>query len=212
MRYKNYLLDCDGVILNSNNFKIEAMRKSLANYPPQKVLEFLDYFRTNFGKSRYQHIEKFFIDIIKKDAPPTERQEILERYASICQDEYLNCQLCEGVEAFLKNSDHSRCWVVSGSDQEELRAVFKKRGLASSFKEVLGSPVSKVENIRSIISRNNLVAAETCLIGDAMGDFDAAQSNEIDFVFCRDYSNTPELDAFFCDRSIVTVANLGEII
>ena len=60
-KYDVYIFDCDGVIFNSNQLKIKAMKNSLeANFSDSHLIkQCLNYFQLNFGKSRFHHIEHF---------------------------------------------------------------------------------------------------------------------------------------------------------
>ena len=56
-----HLFDCDGVLLDSNNLKVEALADALFTVGASK--EFIDLaiktFRQNFGKSRLKHFKAF---------------------------------------------------------------------------------------------------------------------------------------------------------
>lgn len=64
--YEVYIFDCDGVILDSNHLKIEAMKNALeAHFSAQDLTEAcVDYFRHNFGKSRFHHVAHFLDSIL----------------------------------------------------------------------------------------------------------------------------------------------------
>ena len=65
-RYEVYIFDCDGVIFDSNQLKIDAMRKALNKQfdNARLVTMCLDYFSHNFGKSRFHHIDHFLNSIL----------------------------------------------------------------------------------------------------------------------------------------------------
>ncbi|WP_082656914.1 HAD family hydrolase [Pseudomonas citronellolis] len=211
MRYKNYFLDCDGVILDSNNFKLEAMRHALSHYPKDTIDKFIEYFKNNFGKSRYQHIDVFFSDFLRRPIDSEEKNKILSNYANICRESYLKSNTCDGLQEFLETTNKSSHWVVSGSDQLELREVLKELNLSHHFIGIYGSPTNKAENIRNILKAHRLQQLDTCMIGDALGDFEAAQNNKIDFIFCQKYSNTPELADILKDSANGIIYTLAEL-
>ena len=49
MKYDLIILDCDGVIFNSNLLKIEAFKVSLEDFDNKAVLSFIEYLKKNFG-------------------------------------------------------------------------------------------------------------------------------------------------------------------
>lgn len=211
MQYKHYIFDCDGVLLDSNSFKINAMREAVSDYPSVHQEEFIEYFKSNFGKSRYHHIEVFFNQILNRTAELGETEKILAHYASSCRKNYLTCSICEGALEIISSLDSQNTWVVSGSDEEELIDVFSKRGLTQYFKGILGSPTKKSDNIKQILLKENASPDSFCLIGDSMGDYEAALDSGVSFIFCELYSNTPELKSFFSEINIKTIRTLQDL-
>lgn len=92
--------------------------------------------------------------------------------------------------------DRRPLYVVSGSDESELRDVFAERSLIASFAAVYGSPATKVENIdrvRAHRRQNGGHDAERMLfVGDAEADMKAAEQGGADFVFVARYSTVRE--------------------
>ena len=58
--FNNYIFDCDGVILNSNRLKINAMKESLQDLGIESLMldESVTHFSRNFGLSRYNHAKR----------------------------------------------------------------------------------------------------------------------------------------------------------
>lgn len=198
-KYDIYIFDCDGVILDSNQLKIEAMKNALTAHFSTKVLidECVDYFRHNFGKSRFHHIAHFLENIIKV---PIEQKSIIERliladFSNQCRTLYLSAELTPGFINFLDKCQGKR-YVASGSEQSELRDVFVQRGLDSYFDGVYGSPTPKAELIKRIIELEKNTNA--VMFGDAESDLLSAQLNCIDFVFYAPYSNVKEKMLTLC--------------
>jgi phosphoglycolate phosphatase-like HAD superfamily hydrolase len=182
----SYILDCDGVILDSNNLKIEVAKEVLLNlsdiFPSEKVPEAIESFKKNFGKSRYWHVRQFK-NLIHKPVANFEKL-FLESYATTLGKKYHLTPLCDGVLDFLRECKSDK-YVVSGSDQAELNSVFKKQKINKFFKKILGSPISKAQNINSIVRSSN---AKFIFIGDSFEDMKASKLNNIDFFFYKPYS------------------------
>ena len=66
-KYSQYIFDCDGVILDSNQLKIEAMALTLNEIGIEEniVKECINYFSNNFGKSRFHHVDVFIRDFFQ---------------------------------------------------------------------------------------------------------------------------------------------------
>lgn len=200
------------MILDSNRFKLKAMERALSAYPAILINNFIEYFKCNFGKSRFHHIEVLSHTFLNVPLTADQKEEILELYAEQCKRLYLECEICVDILNFIKGLKSTGCWVVSGSEQLELREVFKRRRLDCYFNEVYGSPVLKTENIKTLMRNNGLVPRETCLFGDSMGDYEAAKENHIDFIFCKKYSNTPELEAYFRNLGFLVINTFTELL
>lgn len=191
--YEVYIFDCDGVILDSNELKIEAMKSVLEIHFSTKHLidKCIEYFRHNFGKSRFHHVA-YFLDsilLIKEEKKTELEQLILADFSKKCLSLYLKAKLTPSFMIFLKQCKGKR-YVASGSEQNELRKVFVQRGLDEHFDDVFGSPTAKEELVRRIIEQGK--NKKTVMFGDAMSDMLAAQKNGIDFVFYTPYSNVKE--------------------
>ena len=188
--YDVIIFDCDGVILDSNNLKIKAMEAALlkSNFPKNKIKKSIKFFNDNFGMSRFYHVD-YFVKSIEENLLSKEhlKEKILENYSLACVSLYKTSNFTEGFVEFV-DSLNAKLYVASGSEQEELRKVFKDKRIDSKFHNMLGSPASKSQNVSRILSENNN-KKNIVLIGDAMSDFEAATKNNIDFIFYSPYSN-----------------------
>jgi phosphoglycolate phosphatase-like HAD superfamily hydrolase len=189
--YDVVIFDCDGVILDSNELKIEAMHLAVAAVINDKklIMQCVDYFRNNFGKSRYHHILHFVENIIKCDDTSSVYNDILVNYADRCYALYLQAEVTKNFKLLISKS---KCihYVASGSDQEELRKIFDYKGLTKLFKSIEGSPKNKSEIVKEIVAAN--FNSKILMIGDAESDFLAAQNNKIDFIFYQPLSTVKE--------------------
>lgn len=188
--YDVYVFDCDGVILNSNKLKIDAMNVVLKDleYHQNTIDECLEYFSKNFGKSRFHHVDYFIQHVfgVNRADEQVIREEILRRFSIQCRKLYLNAELTPGVIDFIK-SLQGDIFVASGSEQAELRDVFSDRDLSQYFVEVYGSPTRKSKLVENICSKYR--GKKVVMVGDAVSDFEASEINNIDFVFYSPFSN-----------------------
>jgi len=212
MQYKGVILDCDGVILDSNDFKIAAMREALRHYDTMIVNDFIEYFKSNFGKSRKKHLEHFFYFHLQRPPTPGEEDVILAEYAKNCVIQYNSCSMCSGAYQFISRTNDVRLWVASGSDEKELNSVFKQRKIDMFFERILGSPKRKADNVAEIIRSSNLDTNDICLIGDSLADYEAAYENGIDFIFCSKYSNTPSIASALPNEKVRIINSLEDIL
>jgi phosphoglycolate phosphatase-like HAD superfamily hydrolase len=192
--YDIYIFDCDGVILDSNQLKIDAMEKALtAVFKDNVGIEnCVNYFKNNFGKSRFHHVDVFLSDylLVSDQAREKIRKEILRTFSLMCKELYLDAALTSGFIEFI-SSLQGKKFVASGSEQEELREVFRQRGLNVYFDEIFGSPTAKAELVAAILKSEDS-DVKAIMFGDALSDLYAAEENKIDFIFYAPLSNVKE--------------------
>jgi phosphoglycolate phosphatase-like HAD superfamily hydrolase len=188
--YDIYIFDCDGVILDSNALKVQAMKDSLysLSFSSAIVSRCADYFSKNFGKSRFHHVKYFLDEIINTQNIDKEDigSKILACYSEKCRKLYMEADITPGFLEFISSLNGCK-YIASGSEQNELREVFKKRGLDKLFNNIYGSPISKDEIVSNILSKYNITNA--IMFGDAISDFNAAVNNNIEFIAYLPYSN-----------------------
>ncbi|WP_283709985.1 HAD family hydrolase [Pseudoalteromonas prydzensis] len=192
--YDVYIFDCDGVILDSNKLKINAMASALRvlGFAENQVQLCREYFSQNFGKSRYHHVKHFVTELLDLDESSNKElieQQILELFSSQCQQLYLEAEITPGFFEFIQNL-RGKKYIASGSAQEELREVFKTRKLDQYFDGIYGSPTAKADNIKHILTLEN--TKEAIMFGDALSDLEASIVNGINFIAYRPYSNVPD--------------------
>ncbi len=181
-----YIYDCDGVILDSNHLKVEIVDEVLRSmqeiFPNDKIAIALESFKNNFGKSRYWHIQKF-AELVE-NSKESFKQHFLEKYSQHLKARYHLASVCTGVENILQKSTSDK-YIVSGSDQHELREVLKKEA-RYFFLDILGSPYQSQKTFSLFCAK--VIAIKNFFIGDSFQDMYAAQENNIEFIFYKPYS------------------------
>jgi HAD superfamily hydrolase (TIGR01549 family) len=182
------IFDCDGVIFNSNELKVKAFRDTLSPYPPDSVEAFIAYHKKNAGVSRYVKFRAFLTDFIHQPFDPNEYEQLLAVYGEECQRLYQDAPLTPGCKATLKIlSAAIPLYIASGSDETELQTIFKQRNLTQYFRKIFGSPKTKTECVQAALNDLGTNKA-VVMVGDAKSDWQAAQKNNIQFIFMSQYS------------------------
>ena len=206
-KYETIILDCDGIIFDSNMLKLTALRSVLTDFAfdPDVVASFMDYFENNFGISRYNLIRTFIKDFLRIEFRHDIYSSILEKFSSNCLQLYQSADFTDFFIDFMEAYSHKTFFVASGSDQEELRSVFRLRGIDRFFVDILGSPMAKSDIIKRIMIQD----CSAVLIGDAKVDMQAAIDSNIDFIFMYQYSTSDEM---MLSHHQFSIQNLGDLL
>ncbi|GBF41345.1 haloacid dehalogenase domain protein hydrolase [Leptospira ellinghausenii] len=180
--FRQIIWDFDGVILDSNPWRTLGFRETLKDYPEESVQQLIDFHESNGGLSRYAKFNYFFKDILKNELDNDKLNVLLEKFRLIMLKNLIdeNLIINDSIQAIklLKDKD---LFIISGSDQSELNYICERLNLSKYFKKILGSPLTKKENIKNLIQEGLIDPSLSCLIGDSHNDFEAATEFGIQF-------------------------------
>ena len=210
-------LDCDGVIFDSNGFKLEALRHAIAGYPEAATRQMEEYWSANGGLSRYEKLEYFF-----RELQPTERvsdavDAAALRFGEYARRAYANCAPLPEALRLARLAGSERCFVVSGSDQQELQDVFLAKQISGLVAQVCGSPIAKLAHVERILKERACAAEDALFIGDGGGDFDVCRRLGVPFIYLDQYSEWRRaktalqgaVSVLVCDTWSELLAHLG---
>lgn len=178
-KYNSFIFDFDGVILDSNNIKRNALANAVEGIlSKKKASEFVNYFISLNGVPREEKIAKF--------VPEEHYKYVLKRYEDIINVELKNAQLISGVRDFIHAIAQLKknMIVLSGGTQTEVINLLKERELLENFDGVLGGPKNKEENLKGIKLEKPVL-----YFGDSKVDYLVSKKNNFDFVFVFGASN-----------------------
>ncbi|MHB8104020.1 MAG: HAD family hydrolase [Dehalococcoidales bacterium] len=179
---KAIIFDLDGVIIESAGIKTETFRLLFADYP-EKLPEIMAYHEKNAGISRYVKFRYFYKNILGQELTPQKEKELGEKFSKIALEQILKAPLVAGIEKFLKNNFRRYLlFIASGTPEEELKYILKQRGLGGYFRGAHGTPRTKTEITRHILSEHQLTSREAIFVGDAESDRTAAAETGLTFV------------------------------
>ena len=199
-----HIFDCDGVILNSNELKIKALEYSLeaVGCPTKFIIWAIHKFRLNFGQTRSMHF-KFFEEnnpFNKFKFTPEMSIKALKLYGEQVMSLYFECEIIEETYAYLLELPSNQpIFVVSASDQEELKSILPNRIPKMASTNIFGGPTGKVENIRYILDTFGYEGA--VMYGDSVKDGLAAAANDIHFCGLTKYSADPKSLVSYCKEN-----------
>ncbi len=210
-KYKSILFDCDGVVLNSNIIKSEGFFEATKPYGSLKAKKLLKYHIKNGGISRYVKFRYFIKEILKKKPLKKEINNLSQQYSKIIYDKLLNCEVAKGIIDLKKNSINNRWFIVSGSDQKEIRKIFKEKSISHFFNGgIYGSPDNKFEIIESNLI-NKKIKRPALFLGDNPIDYEVASMFNFDFIFIYEWTEYSKWKSFCLKNKIKFVKNIGKL-
>ena len=181
-KYKNIVLDFDGVILDANRKRKQNMKFVLDKNLNQELSTLTyDYFSKNSGISRNVKLGKFIKDefVLNK---------VLKEYYELNLSTLPKCQLVKGVKEFIvKYHNSKKIFILTGADEEEVKILVSNKNLNNYIFYLGGGPKSKIQHLKEI-----QLEGDTIFFGDSKYDNFTASEYKFDFVFVNGYTNTKE--------------------
>ena len=182
--------DCDGIIFDVNPAKSAAFDYAVAGYPADARRALVSYHQQTGGISRYAKLRRFFTEMCPVDDVDGAVAHALERFGEFSRRAYDPLvPREEALELAAAVGAAERGYVVSGSDQTELRDVFEAKGIADRFADILGSPTDKPTHLTRVMTDEAVPPTRSLFIGDGRGDFDCAEELGLWFVFLAEMSD-----------------------
>ncbi len=210
-KYRSWVFDCDGVLLNSNSIKTDAFRIVTLSYGKDVADQLVQYHIKNGGISRYQKFEYFLTTIVKKKLDQDELESLLIAFSKEVNKGVMQCEIASGLNALCNALTKFSRLVVSGGDQSELRQIFSKRDISTLFNGgIFGSPDNKEDILHREIAKGNIMTPAV-YIGDSKYDYIAAKNAGLDFIFLSEWSEFKGWQQFFKD-DVIILRNIQELL
>lgn len=197
--------DCDGVIFDSNGFKIEAMRRTLEAHEPHEISQMEAFWRSNGGVSRFVKFEHFYTHIAPRPDVAGHMRAASARFGELSRAAYDDVEPLEEALTLVRASGPGRCHVVSGAAQVELESVFAAKHIAGLFASILGSPRPKLDLVRGVLAERRCAPERALLIGDGAMDFKVSQTLGLHFVYLAQFSEWTGAEAALAGATNVTI-------
>ncbi len=194
-QYKSFIFDFDGVIMDSNNIKKNAIASAVTGVLDQrKASEFVKYFIRFNGIPREEKIAKF--------VPKKKYNDVLNRYETIIGKELFKAKLIPGVEPFVADlaTKNREMIVLSGGTEAEVKELLVDRRLNTYFSEVYGGPKNKEENLIGANLKHPVL-----YFGDSEVDYKIARKNDFDFIFVYGATNMENWRSKIIESSSVSL-------
>ena len=211
--YKTLVFDCDGVVLNSNQLKIQAYYdvaiKSGANKTQAQAL--VDYHVKLGGISRYPKFEYFLHEIMQQAVTEQAMQALLDSFTKEVKRLLTDCEIAPDLMRVREANLHAKWMIISGGDQAELRDIFQQRGIDKLFDAgIFGSPDNKDIILARELDAGNIVEP-ALFIGDSRYDHQASTNAGLDFVFLSAWTDVEDWQDYCANHQITVFNHLGDL-
>tara|TARA_Y100001968_G_scaffold331858_1_gene387998 strand:+ start:636 stop:1292 length:657 start_codon:yes stop_codon:yes gene_type:complete len=179
---KNIFFDFDGVIIDSNKFKENAIEESIALYCNDKFKadKALAYFNKNAGVGRRKKLLKFFDSHIVN--------KIMTKYSILCNSFYMNTKPTNGSISLLKdlrlNFPSLHLYILSGGEKDEIKNFIFYNNMENLFNDFLCSEKSKSKHLYEKMNSEMDI-----FLGDSITDLNVATKHKIKFILVQKFKS-----------------------
>ena len=212
--YKTLVFDCDGVVLNSNQLKIQAYHDVAIKFGASEVQAqaLVDHHVNLGGISRYPKFEYFLRDIMQQSVTEKTMQTLLNSFTAEVKRLLTDCEIAPDLMLVREANPNAKWMIISGGDQVELRDIFKRRGIDKLFDAgIYGSPDNKDVILAREIEIGN-IAKPALFIGDSRYDHQASTNAGLDFVFLSGWTDVEGWQDYCASNQITVFNHLGSLI
>ena len=213
-QYKTLVFDCDGVVLNSNQLKIQAYFDVAIKFGANEVQAqaLVDHHVRLGGISRYPKFEYFLRDIMQLEVTDQTMQTLLDTFTAEVKRLLTDCEIAPDLMGVRDANPNAKWMIISGGDQAELRDIFQQRGIDTLFDAgIYGSP----DNKDAILAREvglGHITQPALFIGDSRYDHQASTNAGLDFVFLSAWTDVEGWQDYCATHKIEVFNHLGNLI
>ena len=212
--YKTLVFDCDGVVLNSNQLKIQAYYDVAIKFGASEVQAqaLVDHHVNLGGISRYPKFEYFLREIMQQPVTEQAMQALLDSFTAEVKRLLIDCEIAPDLMLIREANPSAKWMIISGGDQVELCDIFKQRGIDKLFDAgIYGSPDNKDVILAREIEIGN-IAKPALFIGDSKYDHQASTNAGLDFVFLSRWTDVEGWQEYCSSHQITVFNHLGSLI
>ena len=180
---KAIIFDFDGVIAESTNIKTDAFVSIYNEYSEEVQARVKDYHVKNSGISRYKKILYYQKEILGQNYSEDAINDLANKFSEIVLQKVIESEYVKGSKEFIERYQlNYDLHIATGTPQEEIEIIIQEKNLQNKFKSIYGTPLSKTEIIRKILTENNYKKENVVFVGEAIADLEGASNNDLNFI------------------------------
>lgn len=202
-----WVFDCDGVLLDTVKAKVAAFRAWVPEEHASLREDFNRYNLAAFGRSRRVQLRHFHEVMLGRSITEGFLDAEVARFARLNLEAVRRAPWLPGSREFIELAANrgTPLFVLSGTPEPELRDLLQHHGVTEHFREIIGSPATKVDGLKRIVAGLGAAPSDVWFVGDATHDYDSAREAATNFIY------KPSEAAFSADREVTIVQSLLEI-
>lgn len=208
------VFDFDGVLVESTTLKTNIFREVIKDYSTKEQEEFITYHMLHGGVSRWEKFTYFLKEIVKVNNDEVLKiisKKLADSFTALLSEKLKSLDLTVGSMELLCELKrlNKPCFIVSGGAQTEVVSVCERNKIDSYFKNILGSPKNKQENL-TFLKESNELKGIGLFIGDSYTDFKSAKDFNMHFIFMDQFTEWADANQYE-KHFYLTVKNLAEL-
>lgn len=212
-KYRSIVFDCDGVVLDSNQLKIQAYMDTALKFgaSQEQAQALVDYHILLGGISRYTKFEYFLREILQLEVTEQAMQQLFDDFGADVERLLSDCEIAPGLQRLREATPGVTWLVISGGDQIELGKIFRNRGIDGLFDGgIYGSPDNKDQILARELA-SGLIELPALFLGDSKYDHVASTGAGLDFIFLSDWTDFDGWQDYCHDNTITVLPRLDAL-
>lgn len=183
MKIKAIFYDFDGVIKDSTEVKTKAFYQLYLPYGKSIADKVVVHHLQNGGVSRFKKIQYYHSEFLKIQLTDEEINKLANQFSEIVLEQVIACNYVKGANDVIHElKDKYLQFIVTGTPQNEIEYISEELKITNCFKEIFGSPTTKIEIVKNLLAKYNFKSHEVIFIGDALTDYEAALKYNLNFI------------------------------
>ena len=181
-KIKYIFFDFDGVIKESVEIKTDAFEQLFLPFGMDIARKIREHHEENGGISRFEKLP-IYLDWAGQYLSKQLISEYSEKFSWLVKQKVIDAPWVPGVLSYLQNNyKKQQFFLVTATPQQEIEYIICQLKIEKYFRQVVGSPIGKIEAVNMLLNRYNIDLNQAVMVGDSSSDYDAAKQNLISFI------------------------------